>query len=177
MGTGRSNKITQQIGEFLVSAELGKQGLIATPFAGNVPKFDIIVADEYCRTLPIQVKASNSDSWKTTATDWMKLSFNEQTGQQEYLGPVEIDNPTLIYVFVRISQVKTEKDRFFILQKSEYQKVCVDDYCSWMSSKNWKRPKNPESYDCRPGINRLIKYEDQWEIIKETLNGLDKKIK
>ena len=115
MSTGRNNKITQQIGEFLVSAELGKQGLIATPFAGNVPKFDILVADEYCRTLPIQVKASNNDSWKTTATNWMKLSFNEQTGQQEYLGPVEIDNPTLIYVFVCISQVKPEKDRFFIL--------------------------------------------------------------
>lgn len=118
MATGRSNKITQQIGEFLVCAELGKQNLIATPFAGNIPQFDIIVADEYCRTLPIQVKASNSDSWKTTATEWMKINYNKETKRQEYLGPLEINNPELIYVFVRISQDRKRGDRYFILRKT-----------------------------------------------------------
>jgi len=41
MATGRNNKLTGQISEFLVCAELGKRGLIATPFAGNVPAFDV----------------------------------------------------------------------------------------------------------------------------------------
>ena len=176
MATGRSNKITQQVGEFLVSAELGKQGLIATPFAGNVPKFDIIVADEYCRTLPIQVKASNSDSWKSTATEWMKINYNEKTEQQEYLSPLEIDNPELIYVFVRISQDKKENDRFFILKKKDYQNICIECYSAWMNAKNWKRPKSPKSYDCRPTIRELVKFEDNWDIIKESLGKIKKTV-
>lgn len=176
MATGRSNKITQQIGELLVSAELGKQGLIATPFAGNVPEFDIIVADEHCRALPIQVKASNSDSWKSTATKWMKINYNEKTKQQEYLGPLEIDNPELIYVFVRISQDKKECDRYFILKKKDYQNICIKCYSSWMNTKDWKRPRSPESYDCRPGIHELAKFEDNWDIIKDNLDKMKKTI-
>jgi len=35
--SGLTNKLTGQIGEYLVCAKLGKLGLIATPFAGNVP--------------------------------------------------------------------------------------------------------------------------------------------
>ena len=58
MSTGRNNKLAGQIGEFLVCAELGKRGLIATPFSGNVPAFDILAADDLCNTVPIQVKAS-----------------------------------------------------------------------------------------------------------------------
>lgn len=40
MATGRQNKLTGQLAEHLVCAELGRRGLIATPFSGNVPTFD-----------------------------------------------------------------------------------------------------------------------------------------
>ena len=33
MATGRSNKLVGQVGEFLVCAELGRRGMIATPFS------------------------------------------------------------------------------------------------------------------------------------------------
>jgi hypothetical protein len=39
MATGRSNQLTGHIGEHLVAAELGRMGLFATPFAGNVPDY------------------------------------------------------------------------------------------------------------------------------------------
>ena len=58
MSKGRDNRLAGQIGEYLVCAELGKRGLIATPFSGNVPAFDVLAADDLCRTVPIQVKAS-----------------------------------------------------------------------------------------------------------------------
>ncbi len=45
MMKGLSNKLAGQIGEFLVCAELGKRGIIATSFTGNVPEFDLIVAE------------------------------------------------------------------------------------------------------------------------------------
>jgi hypothetical protein len=48
MSRGRRNKLVGQV------AELGRRGLIATGFAGNVPTFDVIAADEMCRTVPIQ---------------------------------------------------------------------------------------------------------------------------
>jgi len=44
MATGLENKLTGAIGEFLVAAELCRRGLLATPFAGNVPHYDIIAS-------------------------------------------------------------------------------------------------------------------------------------
>ena len=42
MATGLSSKLAGQIGEHLVTAELGRQGIIATPFSGNVSDIDIL---------------------------------------------------------------------------------------------------------------------------------------
>jgi hypothetical protein len=79
MSSGRNNKLAGQIGEYLVCAELGKRNLIATPFAGNVPAFDVLAADEFCHTAPIQVKASRGDNWPTDARTWMNIQFDEKT--------------------------------------------------------------------------------------------------
>lgn len=62
MATGQQNKLAGQIGEFLVCAELGKLGIIATPFAGNVPNFDLLAANENGGTVALQVKASRGHS-------------------------------------------------------------------------------------------------------------------
>jgi hypothetical protein len=47
------NKLAGQIGEYSVCAELGRRGIIATSFTGNVPEFDLIVADESLKTIPV----------------------------------------------------------------------------------------------------------------------------
>ncbi len=44
--SGRATKLTGQVGEYLVAAELARRGLIATTFTGNVPHYDIIASDE-----------------------------------------------------------------------------------------------------------------------------------
>ena len=67
MATGRQNKLTGQAAEHLVCAELGRRGFIATPFAGNVPTFDVVAVDAACRAVPIQVKATRGDTWPTDA--------------------------------------------------------------------------------------------------------------
>ena len=85
MSSGRLNKLAGQIGEYLVCAELGRRGLIATPFAGNVPTFDVLATDELCRTAPIEVKASRGDSWPTRADRWMNIRLNDK--KQVYSGP------------------------------------------------------------------------------------------
>ena len=169
MATGRGNKLTSQIGEFLVCAELGRQGLIATPFAGNVPKFDLIVADNNCQTIPIQVKASNSNNWPSKATLWMQIEFDDANKKQIYHGPITIDDPDLIYVCVAIAQTQNQRDRFFILNRRELQQICIKNYCTCMNSRDWKRPRNYKSLDCRYSISDLVQYENRWSLIEKEL--------
>jgi len=172
MSTGRNNKLAGQIGEYLVCAELGKRDLIATPFSGNVPAFDILAADDLCRTLPIQVKASRGDTWPSDARKWMQISFDQKTKVQKDLGPIQIQNPDLIYVCVAIAAPggsKDLKDRFFILTKAQLQAVCIRGYSVWMAKHEWKRPRTPESYDCRYSIPELRDYEDNWQLILDRL--------
>lgn len=46
MATGQATKLTSAVGEFLVAAELCRRGMLATPFAGNVPHYDIIASGQ-----------------------------------------------------------------------------------------------------------------------------------
>ena len=169
MSKGLNNALAKQIGEHLVCAELGRRNLIATPFSGNVPAFDILAADALCRTVPIQVKASRGDSWRDNARKWMNISFDENTNAQKYLGPLHIANPDLIYVHVAIAPPGTSKSRFFVLTKSQLQAVCIKTYSAWMDTIEWKRPKKPECYDNRYYIYGLQSYEDNWQLIADRL--------
>lgn len=67
MSLGYRNNLAKQIAEHLACAELGRRGFLATPFSGNVPNYDILVADDTGRALPIQVKASRSNNWQSNA--------------------------------------------------------------------------------------------------------------
>jgi hypothetical protein len=171
MATGHNNKLTGQIGEFLVCAELGKRGLIATPFAGNVPAFDVLAADELCRTVPIQVKASRGDSWPARATDWMEIEFDKDAKRQNYIKPKSISNPDLIYVCVTIAESSEQRDRFFIFNKRELQNICIQNYSEWMNPRDWTRPRNPESYDARYYISNLVQFENRWDLITHRLSS------
>ncbi len=169
MATGRDNKLTGQVGEFLACAELGKRGLIATPFAGNVPAFDVIVADQECRTCPIQVKASAGDSWRFSASHWIDISVDPVTGQQKWTRLLDVDLPTLIYVLVSINN--GGRDRFFVLTRQQLQVVCMASYCAWMDPRGWIRPRNASSFDNRVSIRSVFPFEDRWDIVRSGVEG------
>ncbi len=143
MATGRENKLAGQIGEHLVCAELGRRGIIATPFSGNVPTFDILAADEFCRTVPIQVKASGAGKWTSNAQRWMLLEFDPKLRRQNYSGPTVLQNPSLVYIYVAIAPTETRNDRFFILTESDVQKVYVNHYTTWMEKQTGSVRKSP----------------------------------
>ena len=169
MSTGRNNKLAGQIGEFLVCAELGRRGLIATPFSGNVPAFDILVADDKCNTLPIQVKASRGDNWPSDARTWLAIELDPVTKVQINRGTQKLENPNLIYVHVTIASPHEGRDQFFILTKMQLQAVAIKHYSTWMDTISWKRPRNSESYDCRYAIKDLEQYRDNWKLITDKL--------
>jgi hypothetical protein len=167
MGKGRLNKLAGQIGEYLVCAELARRGLIATPFSGNVPTFDVLATDELCRTVPIQVKASRSDNWPSTATKWMQIDVDAATKRQIYSGPVRLTTPELVWVCVAIA-IPGARDRFFVLTEADLQRVCIDGYTRWMEGIGWKRPRTFDSLDCRWNIEQIRHFEDNWELILPT---------
>jgi hypothetical protein len=75
MATGRDTQLTRQIGEHLVAAKLGRLGYIASPFAGNVPLFDLLAADLRGYSIPVQVKAINGPSWQFKADTYLEIEI------------------------------------------------------------------------------------------------------
>jgi hypothetical protein len=170
MSRGRQNQLTGQIAEHLVVAELGRLGLAATGFSGNIPTFDVLAVDENCRVVPIQVKASTGDNWPSDARTWMDVAVDPATLRQDLRGPSVLATPDLIYVCVAIAPAgSNRRDRFFVLTMEELQRVCIDGYSDWMAPKDWKRPRNPHSFDCRYYISELASYEDNWPLIRNRL--------
>lgn len=172
MSRGRRNQLVGQVAEHLVVAELGRRGLIATGFAGNVPTFDVIAADEQCRTVPIQVKASSGDSWPSDARTFLNIEYDSATKRQNFLGPTQLRTPELIYIFAALADLaQATPDRFFILTMRELQDVCIKCYTEWMDPKDWRRPRNPESYDNRFWIRNIAQFENRWDLILERLSS------
>ena len=171
MKKGLNNKLAGQIGEYLVCAELGKRGFIATSFTGNVPEFDLIVADNDLKTVAIQVKTSRGTNWPTSADKWIDVEIDHKQQCQVDKGDKEIENPNLIYVCVALADPDTnERDRYFILLKSELQEICANNYRTWISQHNWKRPKNYKSLDNRYYIKDLEPFEDNWQLVEKALS-------
>ena len=78
MASGRSNQITKQIGEYLVASELGRFGLVAATFAGNIPDYDIIATDSAFRSVPVQVKTVNGASWQFDISRFVDVQLEGQ---------------------------------------------------------------------------------------------------
>lgn len=170
MKKGLSNKLAGQVGEYLVCAELGKRGLISTSFTGNVPEFDLIVANNELKTIPIQVKTSRSSSWPSLASLWIDIEIKDIEKKQIDHGNKSITNPELIYICVALAETDSEqRDRFFILTKSDLQIICARNYREWMNGIGWKRPRNYKSLDNRYYLENLVPFENKWELIENQL--------
>src|SRR5829696_319011 len=115
--TGRNMQLTKQIGEHLVAAELGRRGYVATPFAGNVPMFDLLAADIHGRAVPIQVKSINGASWQFSADAFLAIDIVE--GEQIIRGKTMLLNPDLLCIFVVIKGAG--KDEFYIFKLGDLQ--------------------------------------------------------
>ena len=166
MATGRSMQLTKQIGEYLVSAELCRRGLIATTFTGNVPGFDVLVTDEYFKTLPIQVKTIRGGSWQFDAKKFMEISmFGDK---QEIKGKTKLLDPNLIYVFVRLRGKKRNEDEFYICREKDVQDIAFREYTEWLATYHGVRPNKPESTHCSVKSEYLKNYRDKWETITKS---------
>lgn len=155
MATGLRSKLTGQIGEHLVTAELGRRGIIATPFSGNVPDIDIL-AHANGVTGHIQVKAINKDSWQFDIRKFLEVELTTQ-GQTVKDVNRELDRK-IICVFVSIGEELGE-DRFYIFKQGWLQDYFAERY------KGRKPPKNVNSFHCAIWKRDVVRHLGKWQIV------------
>ena len=156
MATGLSTKLTGQIGEHLVTAELGRKGIIATPFSGNVPDIDIL-AHANGITGHIQVKAKNKDSWQFDVRKFLDVEITMQ-GQTVKGTNRDLDRK-IICVFVSLG-AELGEDKFYIFRQGWLQDYFAERY------KSREPPKNINSFHCAIWERDMERHFDKWQIIK-----------
>ena len=155
MATGLSTKLTGQIGEHLVTAELGRRGIIATPFSVNVPDIDVL-AHANGITGHIQVKAINKDSWQFDIRKFLDVELTERG--QTVKGLKNDFDRKIICVFVSIGQNLGE-DKFYIFYQGWLQDYFFSTY------KGRKPPKNIKSFHCAIWERDMAIHLEKWKII------------
>jgi lysophospholipase L1-like esterase len=118
MQNGLSNQLTRQIGEHLIAAKPGRMGCVASPFAGNVPLFDILAADARGRSIPIQVKAINGPSWQYQADTFLEIELIDDF--QHVRGKKPLLNPNLVCIYIYILLNPNERDEFYIFRLRDH---------------------------------------------------------
>lgn len=160
MSDGRSKQLIKQAGEHLVAAELAKRGFLATPFAGNVPGFDLIAIGNGLKAIPVQVKTIASSSWQLDAKRFINISF---VGKKQHVtGILGSVNENLIFVFVKIST--DTDDRFYIIKAHDLAGRIRDNYAGFLERMNHVRPKNPKSTHTAIQESQIVDCLNQWSV-------------
>lgn len=156
MATGINAKLTGQIGEHLVTAELGRRGIVATPFSGNVPDIDIL-AHANGITGHIQVKAINKDSWQFDVRKFLEVELSDKG--QIVRGVNAVLDRKIICVFVSLGE-KLGDDKFYVFRQGWLQDYFLEHY------KARKPPKNINSFHCAIWVNDMTPHLDKWQVIR-----------
>jgi hypothetical protein len=166
MPTGRGTKLTGAVGEFLVAAELCRRNLLATPFAGNVPHYDVIASGERGGHLAIQVKAINGSNWQFDIRQFLNVQFD---GQRQLLGePKPEPYPGLRCILVALGK-NGNRDRFFILTWLQLRDLLVAEYRQYLAKYGGTRPKAPASYHTALSVKKVEDFDGQWETLLQAL--------
>jgi hypothetical protein len=161
-------QLSGQIGEHLVVAELGRRGVIATPFAGNVPDIDVL-AYANNKSVAVQVKAIRSGSVSVDAKKYLNIEFKGDV--QIVKGKTKDINRKLIFVLVNIGEVSGQ-DRFFVYRQGTLQDLILKNHKGFLAKHNGIRPRNPKSTHCSYSADQMSDCEDNWEMITDELGIL-----
>ena len=160
-----SSKLSGQIGENLIVAELGRRGIVATAFASNVPEIDILAYRDK-KSIPIQVKALKDGSLRTRADNYLKIDFDGKT--QTILGKKEDINRDLTFIIVKVGD-RLGEDVFYICDQGIIQDLVLQEHSSFLKKHNGVRPKKPSSFDCSVNLIDLESYKNNWDLIEDKL--------
>lgn len=161
MSRNFSTQLAGQIGESVVVAELGRRGIVATGFAGNVSDIDLLAYKDGS-SIALQVKSVRSGSVHFDAKRLLLIDFD---GDRQIVRGADpgIDGD-LIFVFVFIGNTAGD-DRFFILEQRRLQQIVHDNHSAWLAKHGGIRPKNPQSTHVTVRMADLLDFENNWAMI------------
>ena len=165
MARSFKTQLAGQIGEHLVVAELGRLGIIATPFSGNVPDIDILAYKDG-KSVPIQVKANRKGNIVVDAKRYLNIEFEGDV--QKVVGKSDGVDRDLIFVLVSIGE-KAGEDHFFVYRQGFLQDLIYENHSAFLKKNNGIRPRNPQSTHCAYSERDLEGAENNWSIIVEAL--------
>lgn len=168
MATGRNLKLTGAVGEFLVAAELCRRNLLATPFSGNVPHYDIIASGPQGGHLAIQVKTINRGNWQFNIRQFVDVRLD---GQRQLLGePKPEPFPNLQCVLVSLG-TNGAPDRFFVLNWAELRDLLIAGHKRYLAKHGGVRPRAADSSHVALRISEVKHFEERWAILLEAAHG------
>lgn len=170
MARSFKTQLAGQIGESIVVAELGRRGIIATAFAGNVPDIDLLAYKDE-KTLALQVKAWRTGTVSVNASRYLRITIEDEI--QTVDGLEEQLDPKMILVFVFIGE-QLGLDRFFILEQSVLQNIIRKHYEANLLRHNGRRPRNPATTHNSVSLEELLPYEGNWQLIERRFEPHEK---
>jgi len=154
--------LAKQVGEHAVASELGRRGVVATTFSGNMPDFDILGIRADNSQIQVQVKATRAPEKSWFCGDSKSFFEIEATDGQERVVSHRAPYPNDFYwVFVQIATERSE-DQFFILTDTELVSLSRQIADAWLAGKAGRRLSvNPVVLD----TVALAPFRDKWDTI------------
>ena len=160
-----NTQLSGQIGENLVVAELGRRGIVATTFSGNVPDIDVL-AYRNKKSIPIQVKAIKKGSLSVNAQHYLEIEFDGNL--QIVKGKNKDIDINLIFIIVKVGEYLGE-DIFYICKQGLIQDLVYNEHKRFLEKHKGIRPRNPTSTHCSYYEKDLLEYKDNWALIEKLL--------
>ncbi len=149
---GASNQQAGRAGEYFVVAELNKRGAFAVPFAGNMPKIDIIAcnSDESCAVY-IQVKTKRGGkTWHSSIVGSQPMSPKA--------------DETNFWVFVDLGSLD-EHPRYWIVPDWWIKDNIYKAHMAYLDRHGGKRARNQSSTHHAIDESRLNEWQGRWDIL------------
>lgn len=149
---GVRNQQVGRAGEYFVVAELNKRGAFAVPFAGNMPKIDLIACNsDESRTVYIQVKTKRGgNTWHSSIIGSRPTS--------------PIPGESNFWVFVDLGGLD-EHPRFWIVPDWWIKNDIYTAHQAYIQKHGGQRVSNPESTHHAIEEGRLEEWSGRWDIL------------
>jgi hypothetical protein len=149
---GARNQQVARAGEYYVVAELNKRGAFAVPFAGNMPRIDVLACNsEESRTIHVQVKAKRGG----------KTWHSSIVGSQPM---VPKDDERNFWVFVDLGDVQASP-RYWIVPDWWIRNDIYQIHQAYLNKHGGIRPGNPDSTHHSIDESRLEQWKGHWDIL------------
>jgi hypothetical protein len=149
---GVSNQQVGRAGEYFVVAELNKRGAFAVPFAGNMPKIDLIACNhDESRVVYIQVKTKRGGkTWHSSIIGSKPTSPKAD----------EVN----FWAFVDLGNLG-EHPRFWIVPDWWIKNDIYSAHQAYLQKHGGYRASNPDSTHHAIDEKRLTEWQGRWEIL------------